>query len=130
MGDFNDSPELDSYEKQLGLSALETLMGSVFEPDRIFHNVFSHWRTDSELSRKLFSSEFVDPIVCNSRPRKVWLDHILLSPHFRSRQESMSHVVDSSMIYNDTSNAKLASDHFPVACDLAYPMTNKSLGNS
>jgi len=120
MGDFNDSPGLDSYEKQIGISALETLMGSVFEPDRIFHNVFSHWRKDPDLARKLFSSSFIDPIVCNSQPRRVWLDHILLSPHFRSRQEDMSHVVESSMIYNDSSKAKMASDHFPVVCHLAY----------
>ena len=32
----------------------------------------------------------------------------------------MTHILDSSMIYNDVGSAKLASDHFLIACDLAY----------
>ena len=32
MGDINDSPELDSFEKYIGISALEVIMGSGFSP--------------------------------------------------------------------------------------------------
>ena len=119
MGDFNDSPQLDSYEKQLGISALETMMGSVFEPDRIFHNVLSHWRKDPVRSKELYSAIFQDPVVHNHRARKVWIDHILLSPHFLTENSYFSLEKGSGKIINQGEAAKASSDHFPLSCRIA-----------
>ena len=39
MGDVNDGPGMDFYERLFGRSAFEIVMGDVFEPDRILRNL-------------------------------------------------------------------------------------------
>lgn len=123
MGDINDSPELDSFEKHVGISAVETIMGSVFKPDDIFRNVLSYQYNDKAKRMMLYTLEFLDPIVHHTKKmRRVWLDHILLSPHFFSEEEGgFSYSDCSGKIHNhDKSLGRNASDHLPVYCDLSY----------
>ena len=118
MGDFNDEPGLDSVERMLGVSALETMMGSVFEPEKIFHNALSHMCKDPALKRDLWTTEYPDLIVQNLQKHKGWLDHILVSPNML-RPECTARIVPASgKVAEKTADARAASDHFMIYCDI------------
>jgi len=115
MGDMNDEPGLDPLEKHIGASSVETLMGSVFEPDKIFHNTLWHMENTPK-KKDLWTAEFPDPIVANYRPRRVWLDHIFVSPDMLRSENKFRYVMNSGAIAEKTESAKIASDHFPIYC--------------
>ena len=115
MGDFNDDPGLDSYERFLGASALEKIMGSVFEPDRILHHALWHL-TDKTKESDLWTVRYPDPIVENSRNHKAWLDHIFLSPRCLQPDSSLRIVPRSGRIFRHSEQTSQASDHLPVYC--------------
>lgn len=115
-GDFNDDPGMDSFEAFLGHSALEKIMGSVFEPELIFHNSLYHWTKDKAKARELYTTEFADPIVKNQAMHRCWIDHILVSPGFRWNCSGLRYIDNSGMIGEKTDMARKVSDHFPVYC--------------
>jgi endonuclease/exonuclease/phosphatase family metal-dependent hydrolase len=84
FGDMNDGPGFDAYEKAIGRSFVETVIGSVYYPDTIYANALT-WMQE-ENSADLWTAEFSDSIVSHPRnwKHRVWIDHILLSPSFRS----------------------------------------------
>lgn len=58
LGDMNDGPGLDFYERNLGTSFVETVMGSVFDPQTVFRNSL-YWMTETTVMRKeLYTVEF------------------------------------------------------------------------
>ncbi len=118
LGDFNDEPGLDSVERLLGVSALETMMGSVFEPERIFHNALSHMCKKPALKKDLWTTEYPDLIVQNLQKHKGWLDHILASPNML-RPECAARIVPASgRVAEKNTDARAASDHYMVFCDI------------
>ena len=123
MGDMNDGPGLDAFERVIGKSFVETVMGSVFAPERIFHNTLWWMTTESNKTRRdLFTVEFADPIVNNPLgfERRVWLDHILVSPGMLDPDNPV-HLVDvekSGKIGPRDADARAASDHFAVHCSI------------
>ncbi len=118
-GDLNDDPGVDSYEGLLGHSALEKIMGSVFEPELIFHNALHYWTRDKARARELYTTEFHDPIVKNEAMHRFWIDHILVSPGMR-HGTGLRYVNDSGMIAEKTPVARMVSDHFPIFCRFEY----------
>lgn len=115
MGDFNDEPGMDAFQRMLGASAVETIMGSVFQPQWIFHNVLWHLHgTPGE--KDLWTSEYPDLIVRNLSNHKAWLDHILVSPDLLSPKPGLRYMKNSGGIGEKDDTAHLASDHFPVFC--------------
>ena len=121
MGDLNDGPGLDSYEKMIGSSFVETVMGSVYNPDGIFHNALWWMSDDSKLKEKLWTADFPDSIVNNPLKfnHRVWIDHILLSPDMLENKSKIRYVMDSGMIEHHDSGSKIkASDHLPVYCKI------------
>ena len=55
------------------------------------------------------------------KKRRVWVDHILLSPHFYLQQ--VKGLQDGNIrahIYKAEGAAESASDHYPVYCDLSF----------
>lgn len=116
MGDFNDEPGMDSFQRMLGASAVETIMGSVFQPHEIFHNVLWH-RHGCPGEKDLWTSEYPDLIVHRAEHHKAWLDHILISPNLLNA-EKLRYVERSGDIGEKDDVAHLASDHFPVFCQL------------
>ena len=115
MGDVNDGPGMDFYEQLFGRSALEIIMGDVFQPDRILRNLAGRprwgdfgWRPSSARFRDRMTHDHID----------VLIDHVLHSPNLK---------VSGHRIWNpfELEEAKPierelldASDHFPVSVDL------------
>jgi hypothetical protein len=116
MGDMNDGPGLDAYERKLGKSFVETVMGNVFNPQNIFRNVLLHIPAADR-----WTADFPDPIVTNPRGwnHRVWIDHILVSPDLAD-QASPIRLVDGSGAIDaqNDDDARNASDHFAVTCVL------------
>lgn len=117
MGDFNDGPGMDFYEFKHGRSAIELVMGDIFEPDRILRNhagmpkwTSYGWKPASARFKDRMTEDYVN----------VLIDHILVSPGLP--------ILDGSYkIWNpfedneaETIRKDLldASDHFPVTVDL------------
>jgi len=119
MGDMNDEPGLDEYQKMVGASSIETLMGSVFEPEKVMHNTLWHLSA-SDHNNELWTAEFPDQIVANRRNHRVWIDHILVSPDMLSEKNKLRYVAESGNICKKDEIAKAASDHYPVYCTLEY----------
>lgn len=121
MGDFNDGPGLDTYEKLFGRSGVEIVLGTDGPPEaRLFDP-----HADAALARRLPSiaatARFWD------RARKRWfgalLDYIMVSPDLVARGGAWRiwHPFDDPECWADTAlQAALldASDHFPVTWDL------------
>lgn len=120
MGDLNDEPGLDSFERLLGASSLETIMGSVFEPSKVLHNALWHMGRDDALKRELWTTEYPDLIVQNFQLHKGWLDHILVSPCMLAEGASPRLVPDSGRVAEKSEDARLASDHYAVYCDICF----------
>ena len=120
MGDMNDGPGLDPFEKMVGTSFVETVMGSVFEPDKILHNSLYWMKTHdkADVRKQLWTADFPDPIVSTpfGGKHQVWLDHILVSPDMQSDGNPVRYVKDSGSIGEKDSVAGKASDHYPVYC--------------
>lgn len=116
MGDINDGPGMDATEFQFARSAVEKVMGNVFEPERILKS----WTGEPkwgpfgfEPSTARFTDRFTND------PVNVLIDHILVS---------LDLAVDDHQVWNpyQNDNAKphkkllhAASDHFPVTVDLS-----------
>jgi len=121
MGDFNDGPGMDYYEQQLGRSAVEIVMGDIFEPDRILRNLAKRpawirndggWKPSTARFRDRLTEDYVT----------VMIDHILTSAGLPIRDSEEPH-----RIWNPYEDERLeglktvftrASDHFPVTLDL------------
>jgi hypothetical protein len=115
MGDFNDSPGMDSYEKILGASSIETVMGCLFEPDKILHNTL--WHLCKTGRRKdLWTTEYPDLIVQNFGLHKAWLDHIFISPNLLTESARFKYIMNSGEIIPKDADAKKVSDHYAVYC--------------
>lgn len=121
MGDMNDGPGLDPFEKMVGISFVETVMGSVFDPTGIFHNA----QSDIKKKKALWTANFSDPIVKQlfGKKHRLWLDHILLSPDMLVQDEEhppkVRYVEGSGKIWHTKKKNQEASDHFPVYCTIA-----------
>jgi exonuclease III len=88
MGDMNDSAEFDIFSAQLGGAFLLPIMGSVWEPKRVFHN--PHWSTDTKLRWTIdYKDRIVNPLTearyGTPTDMRSWIDHILVSPELRDR---------------------------------------------
>jgi endonuclease/exonuclease/phosphatase family metal-dependent hydrolase len=117
MGDFNDGPGMDFYEFKHGRSAIELVMGDIFQPDRILRNhagmptwTSYGWKPASARFKDRMTEDYVN----------VLIDHILVSPGLPV--VGGSHKIwnpfedsDANTIRNDLLDA---SDHFPVTLDL------------
>lgn len=117
MGDINDEPGLDHFEKMLGASAVETITGSIYSPRRILHNTLWHYM-ESDRQKELWTTEYPDRIVANFSLHRAWLDHIFVSPGMLREAADFRYVMNSGTIAEKTDDAKLASDHFPIHCDV------------
>jgi hypothetical protein len=116
MGDFNDEPGMDSYEKLLGASSIDTVMGSLFEPNKILHNTLWHFNTSGR-KKELWTTEYPDLIVQNFGLHKAWLDHIFISQNLLTGSDKFKYVMNSGEIIPKDADAKRASDHYAVYCE-------------
>lgn len=88
MGDMNDAPEFDVYASLLGGCFLEPIMGSIWDPKRIFHNTHAHFSTKDRWTID-FYDRIVNPLERSKygQPSELrsWIDHILVSPDLQDR---------------------------------------------
>lgn len=121
LGDFNDGPGLDDYEKLFGRSGVEIVLGwDEPRPTRLFD---PHARV--ALAKKLAAAPSTARFYL---PEKecyfgALLDYVMVSPDLRAKAPKWRiwHPFDDPACYNDERlrDALLtASDHFPVSIDL------------
>ena len=118
VGDINDGFGLDYYEQRFSRSAVETLLGNVWEPDKILRQVLQRpklgkygWTPSSSRYRDRITGDYFN----------VLIDHMLVS---------QSVIVENARVWNPfpkdapddvkamKSALKDASDHFPVSATI------------
>jgi hypothetical protein len=119
MGDFNDGPGLDEYEKLFGRSGLEIVLGG--DEDIQLHDPHAETVIQRPLGLMPASARFW--IAGQNRWMQTLLDYIMVSPDLRARAREWRiwHPFDDPICYQtpELREALLtASDHFPVTVEL------------
>lgn len=122
LGDFNDGPGIDRYERIFGRSGVELVMGDVGEPERILRNPHVRARLHPEFGWRPATARFY------KREKRAYLnaliDFVMVSPELAETARAswrIWHPFDDAACFADkTLQAALldASDHFPVSVDL------------
>jgi hypothetical protein len=122
LGDFNDGPGIDRYERMFGRSGVEVVMGDVSLPDTLLRNPYMKARLHPELGWSPATCRFYD------RDKKSYvnalLDFVMLSAPLASRSDAIWriwHPFDDKACFRDEGLRQAlldASDHFPVSVDL------------
>ena len=119
MGDINDGAGMDFYELKLGRSALEIVIGDIFNPKKILRSFKSKpkWTKDGW---KPSSARFKDRVT--EYYVNVLIDHILVSPEFPGVNDAPLYKIWNPLEDDDAKTFEddllKASDHFPVTLDL------------
>ncbi|MEJ2002207.1 MAG: endonuclease/exonuclease/phosphatase family protein [Maritimibacter sp.] len=119
MGDFNDGPGLDEYEKLFGRSGVEVVLGE----DGHRRLIDPHARL--ALGQRIGAMPVTARFYLNDQKRylQAMLDYIMLSPELSAARPHWRiwHPFDDPVCYEtpELREALLtASDHFPVSVDL------------
>lgn len=119
-GDINDGPGMDASEKRLFGSAVERLMGTIWNPTLCLRNALFDTLSNKEKEELDFSdistTSFKDPIF-NYMWHKVWIDHILYS-----NNQADSNWIHNAAVHHTMKDGKkiwekfkYSSDHFPIS---------------
>lgn len=122
LGDFNDGPGLDSFEKLFGRSGVEVVLGmSAPQETQLVEPFAQNWlagvRGASAATSRFYNMQ-------DKRYINVLIDFIMLSPKLAARANPrwrIWHPFDDPECFDtpEIQNALLkASDHFPVTVDL------------
>lgn len=121
LGDFNDGPGLDEYEKLFGRSGVEVVLGGA-DPARALFDPHAAARLNPRDAWSPSTARFYQ------HRRKTYLnallDFIMISPGLREATDpnwTIWHPFDHQACFEDAALRKallLASDHFPVTLDL------------
>ncbi len=119
LGDFNDGPGLDEYERLFGRSSIEIVMG---EGDALpLVDPHAHLILSTPLAAVPATSRFRIPP--DGHYLSALLDYIMVSPGLAARQPRWMiwHPFDNPRCYDDPTLRDallMASDHFPVTVDI------------
>lgn len=116
MGDVNDGPGMDFYEQLFGRSALEIIMGDIFQPDRILRNLAGRPNWGKKYGWCPSSASFRDRITEDRI--NVLIDHVLNSPRLAAVNHQIWNPYQLKQAKPIKSELLDASDHFPVSLDL------------
>lgn len=129
LGDFNDGPGLDEYEKLFGHSGVEIVLG-VDEPEdlRLF-DANARLALSHKTGLQPVSARFW--IAPERRYLNALLDYVMVSPDLRPRARGWRiwHPFDDPVIYNTPELREallVASDHFPVSLELDVDQVNRT----
>ncbi|TNC71644.1 endonuclease/exonuclease/phosphatase family protein [Rubellimicrobium roseum] len=119
LGDFNDGPGLDEFEKLFGRSGIEIVLGENGEPR--LHDPHAAQALSGPLVAAPATARFRVPP--DGRWLSALLDYVMVSPDLRTRgaRWRIWHPFDDPACWKDEPlrDALLhASDHFPVTLDL------------
>lgn len=121
-GDINDGPGLDASEKRLSGSAIERLMGNIWQPElclgnALFDTLKPKLKKDLNFS-SIFTTSYRDPIF-NNVYQEDWIDHILYSKspslNWVRNAKVNREMPDGMSIWK---KYKHASDHYPVSVEV------------
>lgn len=118
MGDINDGIGMDFYENKFSRSAVELLLGDVWQVEKILKSVVKKPKWTS-YGWSPSSSRFTDRITEDTV--NVLIDHIVLSRGLSSENGKvwnpyeMKNDVDIQEVKDDL---KKASDHFPISAEI------------
>ena len=122
LGDFNDGPGLDEYEKLFGRSGVEVVMGSGDDPERRMYDPHAAARLDPREAWSPSTALFY------LHRRKTYLnallDFIMVSDRLRRETNpvwTIWHPFDHQACFDNPEMSRallMASDHFPVTLDL------------
>jgi len=124
LGDLNDGPGLDGYEKLFGKSSVEIVLGDAAKPDTHLADPHAQIWLDPRQGWSLSSARFYSKH--HKRYLNALLDYVMLSPDLvadHAPKWRILHPFDDPQCFNDikTQDALLtASDHFPVCVDLNF----------
>ncbi|MDF0598008.1 endonuclease/exonuclease/phosphatase family protein [Psychromarinibacter halotolerans] len=120
LGDFNDGPGLDEYEKLFGRSGVEIVLGD--DDGRTpLYDPHAHMALSQRVGAMPSTARFY--IQQEERYLSALLDYVMVSPRLRRRDPRWRiwHPFDDPVCYRtpELREALLtASDHFPVSLDL------------
>lgn len=119
LGDFNDGPGLDEYEKLFGRSGVEIVMGEGGAP--CMYDPHARMALTHRTSARPTTSRFY--IAKERRYLQALLDYIMVSPDLLETKPTWRiwHPFDDLECYQDVPMREAlltASDHFPVSIDL------------
>ncbi|TKJ44026.1 hypothetical protein CEE36_02595 [candidate division TA06 bacterium B3_TA06] len=127
MGDFNDGPEMDYDERRLCKSAVEIVMGSIWEPSGVLQNAVEKpgWRWSRNRKKAgwmpasaCFKDRFTEDYV------NVLIDHVLFSQGIKISEPGCGRVWNPYQNEKEIGDKKLrealdkASDHYPVSVEV------------
>ncbi|PJI92534.1 Endonuclease/Exonuclease/phosphatase family protein [Yoonia maricola] len=118
LGDFNDGPGLDEYEKLFGRSGVEIVLGEGTQ-ERLF-DPHAHM----VLSRRIGATPVTARFKRKGQPYlQALLDYLMVSPGLRAKSPKWQiwHPFDHPACYRDPvlrAGLLAASDHFPVVLDI------------
>ena len=125
LGDFNDGPGLDEYERQFGYSSVEVVMGAsnpnqaqLFDPHGA--KIAAPWGDIAPTTSRFYLPELKGYF-------EALLDFIMVSPSIAAAAPTWRiwHPLhDAEIAANSVLAAALltASDHFPVSIDINLPL--------
>jgi hypothetical protein len=122
LGDFNDGPGLDEYEKLFGHSGLEIVMGHDAPPEARLHDPHARMAFGQRSGALPSTARFY--LKSQDRFFEALLDFIMVSPDLAARAPRWRiwHPLDDPgcLRVPELRDALLAaSDHFPVTLDIA-----------
>ncbi|HBQ35428.1 MAG TPA: endonuclease [Rhodobacteraceae bacterium] len=121
LGDFNDGPGLDEYEKLFGRSSVEIVLGENGQ-DRLY-DPHAEMILKRKLGAKPSSSRFF--LRQEKRYLSVLLDYIMVSADLKALEPAWRiwHPFDDPDCYHQPDlreSLLMASDHFPVSIDIEF----------
>ncbi len=121
MGDFNDGPGLDEYEKLFGRSSIEIVLGEELDPSLQLIDPHARMALTQRIGAAPTTSRFKIPP--DGRYLSALLDYVMVSPRLAAMGPKWRiwHPFDDPDCYDNPRlrNALLtASDHFPVSIDI------------
>lgn len=121
LGDFNDGPGIDKYERLFGRSGVELVMGPAGAPARQLRNPFVAERLSPGFGPRPASARFY--IHQEERWLNALIDFVMISPDLAPAASDWRiwHPFDDKACFADAHLREAllnASDHFPVTVDL------------
>ncbi|SMR83224.1 Endonuclease/Exonuclease/phosphatase family protein [Aliiroseovarius halocynthiae] len=119
LGDFNDGPGLDEYEKLFGRSGVEIVLGEGNAP--CMYDPHARMALSQRTGARPTTSRFY--IAREKRYLQALLDYVMVSPDLLETKPKWRiwHPFDDPGCYHDMALREAlltASDHFPVSMDL------------
>ncbi len=124
MGDFNDGPGLDDYEKLFGHSGVEVVMGVGCDPQMRLFDPHADMALDRRIGLQPTTARFWQ--VDQERWFEALLDFVMVSPGLLTHHAKWRiwHPLNDPICLKTPELREAlvtASDHFPVTLDLDWP---------